>query len=371
MLISLCLLSLAANALFLSPYIADFLKRDTSAYYCITDSDEQIISSVARTSMSLPESSMPQNEHRGLFRDLKTLFTPKRNSGVTNNYYLAYNYAGLSQYALARKDPSVLRFLQGRADKWLGADGKLNYTLCKVDQCPIGIMYINLFKITHEAKYKTAAESIYDFLQSRCIEGDLIPYNNPTTNFSDAVGMFVPFLMEYYDLTHEEQALHIAEANLAHYKSFGTDKDTHLPFHGYDLDTKIKLGSCNWGRGIGWYLLAIAYCPQMNDSVLSCNVEKLPYTQFPLSSTSFDSSTALMFELYKQGTNPSRKLNLDFIRTHVRKNGLVSDCSGDTYALNDYSHSFGNSELCNGLLLLLYSKYDEMRKSDGLPEAQK
>lgn len=354
-----CLLvaSLAVNMVCILPYATDYMRRDTSPYYGISDSDELVISSVVKASMELSASSMPQNEYRGLLADLKAMCKPKRNADTFNNYYIAYNYAGLSQYATIAGDPGVIGFLKDRADQWLDQEGKLNYSLEKVDQAPIGIMYINLFKITGNPKYKTAAEHIYNFIKSKRTEGDLIPYNNEIRNFSDAVGMFVPFLMEYYSLSHDELALRIAENNLNHYKAYGTDKDTHLPFHGYDVETKIKLGSCNWGRGMGWYLLAIAYCPQMNDAILSSNVEKLPYTQFPLSSNRFDSSTALMFELYKQGTDSARTLNLDFIRTHIRRNGLVSDCSGDTYNLNDYSHSFGNSELCNGLLLLLYSKY--------------
>lgn len=87
------------------------------------------------------------------------------------------------------------------------------------------------------------------------------------------------------------------------------------------------------------------------------------YTQFPNSNNKFDSSTALMFEIYKQAKNPNRPLSLSFIKPHILKTGFVDDCSGDTYNLNDYSHSFGESELCNGLLLMLASKFSNANNS--------
>ena len=31
-----------------------------------------------------------------------------------------------------------------------------------------------------------------------------------------------------------------------------------LPYHGYDLKTKVKYGIIGWGRAVGWLLLAMA-----------------------------------------------------------------------------------------------------------------
>jgi hypothetical protein len=350
------IISLSINCIFIAPYVYSIYKIDNTEYYDSTATDQEIITSVVNASLTLNGSKMIKQEFHGLFPDVKMMFTSGIHSNTINNYYNAYNYAGLSQYALRFSDSKVRNYIIRKADSWIADNGNLNYRLEKVDQCPIGIMYLNLYTMTGMLKYKRIADYIFDFLKSKRQKDNLIPYNNNDTNFSDAVGMYVPFLMEYYNITKDSLAIEIAKANLIQYQQFGIDKDTHLPFHGYNIKTGIKVGSCNWGRGIGWYLLAISYCPQLNDSVLMKNVELLPYTQFPLSSSSFDSSTALMFELYKQSTNKSRTLNFDFIRTHIKTNGYVSDCSGDTYGLNDYSHSFGNSELCNGLLLLLYSK---------------
>ena len=185
----------------------------------------------------------------------------------------------------------------------------------------------------------------------------IIMYRKGERQLCDVFGMYVPFLMEYFSVTKDSLAYKIADYNMEVYKSRGVDKETGIPFHGYNIRTGLPIGSANWGRGIGWYLLGAAFCPQFNDDKLNKSLSLLEYTQFPGSSERFDSSTALMFEIYKQSKDKNRKLSLDFIKPHVLVNGFVDDCSGVTYELNDYSHLFGQTSLCNGLLLMLASKF--------------
>lgn len=349
-------LSVCANVLFVSPYIIKKIKTDQSALFSVDASDQDVIKSVVKASLSFKRNQMAMSEFHGLKYDVIALFQPERNSELKNNYPSSYNLVGLSEYAIRFNDTRLLQKLREKADYRIGRDGYLNYEVSRLDQCPIGILYLNLYRVTKEERYKKVADGLFDFLKSKREVGNIIPYDNPNTYYVDAMGMYVPFLMEYFKATNDSLARQIAIDNLDEYQRNGLDDKTHLPFHGYDVKTGIKVGSANWGRGIGWYLLALAYCPEENDELLAENVGKMPYTQFPLSSTDFDSSTALMFEIYKKSTNPGYLLDLSFIKPYIRKSGIVTQCSGDTYHFNDYSHSFGNSELCNGLLLLLYSK---------------
>lgn len=353
---TILIVSLSANVLMLSPYIIGHFSRDNTSYFDRSASDEEVLSAIVEASLSAYQSKMSTQEYRGLIPDIRSLFQPKRLSDRYNNAPIAYSLAGLSQYALLTKDTELLERLKQKADSWITPPhNTLSYELKVVDQCPIGIMYINLYRLTSDIKYKQVAEHIYNYLKDKRTDGNLIPYNNPTNNFSDAVGMYVPFLEEYFDLTGDSLAHQMAVDNIEHFKAHGCDYDTHIPFHGYNIETGIKLGSANWGRGIGWFLLAVAYCPETNDSTLQANIDKLPYTQFPLSSGSFDSSTALMFEIYKKAVTPDYQLSLDFIKPHIHTSGYVGDCSGDTYDSNVYSKTFGITEYGNGFLLLLYS----------------
>ena len=71
----------------------------------------------------------------------------------------------------------------------------------------------------------------------------------------------------------------------------------------------------------------------------------------------FDSSTALMFEIFKQSRSSKRKANISLFKLHTTESGMIADCSGDTESYNRYSHTFCKSELCNGLFLILVSKF--------------
>lgn len=349
-------LSVCANVLFLAPYVIRRIQTDRTELFTADASDEEVMKAVVKASLNFSRNQMVMSEFRGLSHDVKALFRSERNSGLTNNFPSAYNLVGLSEYALKYNDADVLSKVRKKADSWIGKDGCLTYEISRPDQCPIGILYLNLYNLTKDEKYKKMADGLFDFLKSSREKDNIIPYYSPKTYYVDALGMYVPFLMEYFKATNDSLAYQIAVDNISEYQLNGLDDETGLPYHGYNVETGIKVGSANWGRGIGWYLLALTYCPEKNDLLLAENIEKMPYTQFPLSSDDFDSSTALMFELYKKRMDSDYKLNLDFIKPYVRQSGVVTQCSGDTYHFNDYSNAFGNSELCNGLLLMLYSK---------------
>ena len=307
---------------------------------------------------------MIMDEHRGLFEDMKKYWTRKeRQSHIKNNFFTSYYLAGLSYYALSYPDEALKMYLQNKADSYLDSSTKkVNYPIHVIDQYAIGVFYINMYRLTSMLKYKNVYTDLYQQLMARKDSNDLIPYlDDSPYHYADELGMYVPFLMEYYDETKDSLALEVVNKNVASYMQNGIDSDTHLPFHGYDKETKMKLGSANWGRGIGWYLFALAYCPQINDTLLTDNIDKLPYSQFPMTGYGFDSSTALMFEIYKQSKHPERKVDLSFIKPYIRKEGIVDNFSGDTYAFNDYSHLSGCSELGNGFLLMLISKFCNLK----------
>lgn len=351
--------SVSLNCLFVAPYLDNYWEKDNTPCFQANSDDSEVIGAVLKTSMAQSKPKMDISEFRGLPHDIKSLFSTPRLSEIQNNYYSAYRLAGISQYALVFHDEDTVAYTIKAANKFTDTYGMVRYKLDQVDQAPIGILFLNAYKLSGDTRFLKAAQHIFVFLKGKRANGNYIPYRSPYIFYTDALGMYVPFLMEYHAVTGDAEAYAIAKANVEIFNEGGIDRDTALPCHGFLMKEKHKVGSANWGRGIGWYLLAVAYFPEMNTPLLAASVEKLSYTQFPGSSPFFDSSTALMFELYKQCTQKERKLTLDFIKPYVRQNGHVTNCSGDTYGLNDYSHSFGDSELCNGLLLLLWSKYNE------------
>lgn len=357
-------LSVIANIFLIAPYISTVFQKIDVRNKCIdfeTD-DSSVIKLVADGSMKM-NSQMITDEFSGFPGDQIKFWTRRKRHGKITNYYnTAYLYAGLSYYALntdsTEEQNKVSRYLFSQSASW-DKGLELNYELAFVDQVPIGIAYINLYKITGDERYLSVVNQIFNFVLCLRESGsNLIRYRKESNrNCVDCLGMIVPFLMEYYWLTKDIRAYDIVRDNVVDFQTKGLDCTTQLPYHAYDIDSRIHLGSINWGRGIGWYLLALSYCPEFSNDVLFANVCKLPYTQFPLSSSDFDSSTALMFEIYKREVSGSWTGSLDFIKSHIGNDGMIMGCSGDTYVLNRYSHSFGPSELCNGLFfIMLYRK---------------
>lgn len=372
MLYIILFISITVNIIFVLPYTKYYFKKIYNWYFAkpffkIDDKNSTIVKAILKSSVSIKKTIMIQQEYSGLFIDIKNFFKSKRNNSFFNNFYTAYLYVGLSQYALKYKDDDILNYVKKKADEWIDNENiRLNYKLSKVDQFPIGILYINLYKMTNEGKYKKVAEFIYNKLleKSKEVNKYIIKYNDNDNynNYVDVLGMVVPFLMEYYNLQKDVNAYKLAQYNIEQYYKCAVDKGNGIPAHGYSLTSGIKVGSCNWGRGIGWYLLANAYCKNcnINQNALEQTIKHIPYTQFPGQYSQFDSSTALMIEIFKQSRNNTSKVNIDFIKNKIRTNGMIDFCSGDTYNFNHYSKSYGESELCNGLFLILISKFGEI-----------
>lgn len=361
---TVAIVSLLINLIVVLPYIKpchDIIvqKMALKSRFNEKTPDKELLNTVCRATLDHSGVKMSMNEPKGLPLDLINFFKPKRNSDTRNNYYTAYGYAGLSYYGIQTKNRTLMESLKQKASSMYDAKkGVLTYDIIKIDQVPIGIFFLNMYRWYNKEEYRTVARNIFKHVMERRNANGIVMYRPDTkVQLSDAVGMYVPFLMEYFNVTGDSLAYKVAYHNMKEYYTYGVDHRTGIPAHGYDLKSGILTGSANWGRGIGWYLLAAAYCPQINDPALNKTLSCLEYTQFPGSSEKFDSSTALMFEIYKQSKNPHRKLSLNFIKPHVSTDGFVGDCSGDTYGLNSYSKMFGESELCNGLLLMLVSRF--------------
>ena len=117
---------------------------------------------------------------------------------------------------------------------------------------------------------------------SRRDEGtNIIFYRKDSPNqFIDALGMYVPFLVEYSRLTGDKLANKIAYDNMLEFYNYGVDKETGIPTHGYNKNTLIKV-IVQLGRGIGWYVLAATYTPEFNNPNIDKTLPLISKTQFP------------------------------------------------------------------------------------------
>lgn len=357
-------ISLLCNVLAILPYVNTYYNKIERKYFppqtfSVETPDQEVLDKVCKTTLCLKGVKMSMNENHGLPQDLKAFFSKKRNTETKNNFFTAYAMVGMSYYAAVKRDSLLMNEIKKKSENFINSkESTLTYPITKIDQAPIGILFLNLYKWYKDPVYLNVAKKLFEKVKTMRQPNGVIMYSAYSNcNYVDALGMYVPFLMEYYNETTDTLAYQIADFNMKEYYKYGVNHATGIPAHGYNTKNGIQVGSINWGRGIGWYLLAAAYCPQIDDKNLMHSLSVSEYTQFPGNSEHFDSSTALMFEIYKQSKQPNRQLSLDFIKPHIRTNGYIDDCSGDTYNFNSYSQSFSESELCNGLLLILASRF--------------
>lgn len=353
----LLLLSIAINCICVLPYLGSYLDRiekkiKPEVYFSKEVPDSVVIESVLERSLELEGLTFSCEEpKRGLWYDIRTYFAHPE-SGVFNNYSLAYLYAGLSEYAVSSKDTLIVKELENKVSSFTHGD-ELTYKLLEVDQVPIGICYLNLYKMTNDSRYLRCANRIYEWLLTlRSENSNIIYYRKGANQFIDALGMYIPFLVRYSEVTNNTLAKRVAYDNMNEYYKYGVDKETGIPMHGYNIENKVKVGSSNWGRGIGWYVLAASFLPEFQDEQLDSHLPLLKTSQFPNTSSSFDSSTALMFEIYLQKRGIHSR-SLDFIKPYITDEGIIMNCSGDTYDFNNHSYIFGPAELSQGLFLFL------------------
>lgn len=310
----------------------------------------------------MDDSKFYEKPKRGLVYDvhafLNDMFWDEER--IENNYDKAYRLAGMSYLALKTKDEHLWSYLKNSVENSITKNGRLKYKLVIIDQVPIGLVFINLYRETKDRRYMLAAKHVYDFIKTQTGPTGIIPYRKECPNqFVDGIGMTIPFLMEYYSVTKDSTALSLSHKNMSEYYEYGVDHETLIPAHGYNYREKIKVGSSNWGRGIGWWCLALSFCH--NEDLLrktAAIIKGLPMTQFPYSSPNVDSSSILFFELILQ-TAGEHPLNLDIIRSKlpILSSGEILRCSGDTYDFNNYSYSYSSSQLTQGLFCLICSQY--------------
>lgn len=357
-----CLIgSLSINLVCIIPYLGDYYDRvkiniNPPLFYNEESPDIEVINKVVEASMKMDGSHFSVSQpKRGLVYDVNQFFKQTSSAERINNYSISFLHAGLSEWAFKKEDTKVLEYFERKVAEFI-TNGKLNYEIEEVDQVPIGICFVNLYRMTDNKVYLNCAKAIYNWLINRReTDRNIIYYRKDSPNqFIDALGMYVPFLVEYSKLTDDTLAYNIAHDNMLAFFEYGVDKETGIPSHGYNLKTCIKVGSSNWGRGIGWYVLAASYLPEFSDVNLDKNLSLISQTQFPQTSRQFDSSTALLFEIYLQsrGFN-SRSIN--FIKPYILQSGYVTECSGDTYDFNNHSYMFGSAEMTNGFFLMLAS----------------
>lgn len=290
------------------------------------------------------------------------------------NFPKAFLFVGLSEYALKKNDLDLTRKIAISFQRFMNSDGSPVFPIDIVDQVPFGLASLNLYKLLGEEKFKYMAECFYLKINDwRDPATYIIQYRkNSNILLNDMLGMVCPFLIKYGEVFNDDNAIKLAFKQIEYYIKYGVEGSSHLPFHGIMNDTKIKVGPTNWGRGIGWYILALSsYVNSISskksdlfknelikliETLESLKNKDGVWSQFPGSSERFDASSTIIFMYSMNLANStlfSREKIFREIGNYITNNGVLLSSSGETHGVNSYSDKFGESELSQGILLML------------------
>ncbi|MFA0657106.1 glycoside hydrolase family 88 protein [Vibrio sp. 10N.222.49.C12] len=308
---------------------------------------------------------------------LKYFLLKKTNNYSYINFPRAWLMIGLLDYYEAHKDESILNEVILSVDKLIDDSGSLSFEFNNIDQCLFGVVFLRLYLILNKDKYAISSHQVYKEIQSFLDTNGVYFYRkNSKVYFVDTIGMVCPFLYLYSTVFNVREAKDSASLQLDYWINFLMGNGHILPYHAYDIENKIPLGSCNWSRGIAWFMIGLSYgvkyeSETLRPALVKKNNELLDklatlqknhggWGQFlgHDNSNKIDASSTIMF-LYAQKISGERVFDLAkySLKRCINSDGYIVSNSGDTIYINKYSRALDKSEVSQGLFLTLLEEY--------------
>lgn len=236
---------------------------------------------------------------------------------------------------------------------------------------------------------RPAMDYVYNLILSHQ-EGITIKYrkNLPHIRFVDTLGFICPFLIKYGILYNKEEAITLALNQLTEYDNALLEK-WYLPCHAFDIKAQLPRGIYDWGRGTGWYILALVEGRRSLSSQnkiynnfnfadriirLAITLMHFQHENGGFSAMIFDNSPTiegsittlaglLFHEAWLISKDVQYKKALDQTITSLmsitQRNGRIDLCQGDTKGIGYYSNTFTYMPFIQGLALLLINRINE------------
>lgn len=262
--------------------------------------------------------------------------------------------------------------------QYISKDGNWINKPIAVDSSMLSYAILKCVKNPYEIK--PAMDFMIKIVEQNIDENGLISYtrgkNNPD-RYVDTLGLVCPFLMLYSKTYNISYYSNLAYKQLEFYYNYGLLKDTYLPNHAIDANTKLPLGVYGWGRGTAWYILGLldTYL-EMDDCsekiVLKGWIENSinSYYKFQFSDGGFgsiiqnkntydSSATATLAYFYLKWYSLYGNLKhkevaercLRKLLSVTRITGAIDWCQGDTKGIGIFSQIYDIMPFCQGMTL--------------------
>lgn len=168
---------------------------------------------------------------------------------------------GVGEQQLCGAEGQGLKAVEEYFNRWISAGMPIYY----VDDVLSGVALLDLYQMTGEGKYRSGADKMAQYLfelaDTAADKAGSIPYRPAQGNghvYVDGVGMMCAFLAKYGAVCNSRRAMNLAVTQMKNMLSYGMDKRTELPYHGFQYENRVKYGIIGWGRAVGWLMMGMA-----------------------------------------------------------------------------------------------------------------
>ena len=248
-----------------------------------------------------------------------------------------------------------------------------------------GLLSYAILKNCDPVKVKPAMDYVAKLIKGHVAEDGMILYTNDMGSrerYVDTIGLAVPFLFLYSKIYHSQEERELAFFQLKKFSQYGLEKESKLPNHAYDSETKLPLGNYGWGRGCGWYALGlIDSYPEMEngedkewlkkhivviaDSYMKFQRADGGFGRILQLRVGYDSSVTAVLAYYYQRCyelfgddkykNVSNKCTQK-LKTVTKITGALDWCQGDTKDIGVLSQTFSVMPFAQGMMIRSFRK---------------
>lgn len=227
---------------------------------------------------------------------------------------------------------------------------------------------------------KKGMDQMIQCIEDNLCDDELVSYSagkNAKRRYVDTLGFVCPFLALYGKVYDNKKYTKMALNQISQFRKYGIING--LPIHCYETETNMPIGIWGWGRGTGWYTLAlIDMYNEINENADKQMLKELlietadrcliyeredgGFSSILQAKNVYDSSATAMlgyfyancglwFSNYEYIEIAKRCLNR---LMHVTKiNGVIDQCQGDTIDIGIFSEKYGSMPFVQGMTLRL------------------
>ncbi|HZY78147.1 MAG TPA: glycoside hydrolase family 88 protein [Cyclobacteriaceae bacterium] len=194
---------------------------------------------------------------------------------ATYSHEFAYFLTAMFQRWQETKKPEYFTYIKKWCDRFIDSHGSFNpkyYNVAdyRLDDLLGGRLYVSLYEVTKDSKYKGAADQLKQQLRYQPRTTDGAYWHNQVSPYQvwiEGSYMADVFSMQYAKTFNEPSMFNEAMQHIRLIEEHNRDAGTGLLYHGWDesgnnvwANEESGTSPEFWSRGIGWYMMALLEC---------------------------------------------------------------------------------------------------------------